>query len=112
MENGVFCFLIACLLVGWLMVALICGMIGKACAKNRGRGDDGFMLGFWLGPLGVILAMFLPEERKAMEAGKQGAPVTRNVALREDPMVAWERQERAKTVLEVPAHLRGRKLDD
>lgn len=43
-----------------LVISVIFGMIGRACADSRNRGRAGFWLGFILGPLGCLLAMFLP----------------------------------------------------
>jgi hypothetical protein len=47
------------LLLG-LVWALVCGGLGYACGAGRGRGGAGFMLGIFLGPLGWLLALFLP----------------------------------------------------
>lgn len=54
-QSGAFAGLLFC-----LVVALIFGVIGRACAAGRNRGRAGFWLGFLFGPLGCILAIFLP----------------------------------------------------
>jgi hypothetical protein len=41
----------------------VCGLLGYAVGSNRGRGGDGAALGFFLGPFGVIGAMFLGDKR-------------------------------------------------
>lgn len=43
-----------------LLISLLFGTIGRACAASRNRGRAGFWLGFLLGPLGCLLAIFLP----------------------------------------------------
>jgi hypothetical protein len=50
--------------MAWLVVlipiALVCGMLGMAIGDRRGQGNVGFALGALLGPLGLLLALFLP----------------------------------------------------
>jgi len=43
-----------------VVVALVCGAVGAACGSSRRRPTAGFWLGFFLGPLGCALALFLP----------------------------------------------------
>jgi uncharacterized membrane protein YeaQ/YmgE (transglycosylase-associated protein family) len=98
-------------LLAWLILCFVCGAIGGMCAENRGRGPAGFLLGFLLGPLGIVLALFLPEDRKAIEAGKPGRPVkrVRPEYKKRDPIEEFEERERAKKAFEeVPEHLRGK----
>jgi hypothetical protein len=41
---------------------LLCGCLGAWIACQRGRsGLEGFIVGFLLGPLGLIIEMFLPQ---------------------------------------------------
>jgi hypothetical protein len=46
----------------WLVVGLICALVGMGLAVSRGRGAAGFFLGFFFGPFGWLLALLLPEE--------------------------------------------------
>lgn len=90
--------------------------VATAVGSSRGRAGAGFLCGLFLPGIGIIVALFLPPpldfQRRQIES--QDAPVQRKrkMPLKEDPMLAWERQQRANEVLEVPEHLRGRKLDD
>jgi DNA-directed RNA polymerase subunit RPC12/RpoP len=47
---------------------LICGLIAGYLYRNRGRSElIGFLGGLLLGPLGIILALVTPFDKKAME---------------------------------------------
>lgn len=46
-DAGLFLF--------WIFGSLICGMIGAAIGKQKGTAVGGALLGFLLGPLGIIL---------------------------------------------------------
>ena len=50
------------LVFGIVVGAFACGGIGYAIGLNRGRGTAGFWLGFILGPIGCLAALFLPKE--------------------------------------------------
>lgn len=43
-----------------LAVAFLFAVIGAACGASRGRTGAGAVLGLFLGPLGWLLALFLP----------------------------------------------------
>jgi hypothetical protein len=106
MEDDFFLFLIG----GQVVMTLLAWMIGA----SRGRGAAGFLCGFLLGPLGVIIALFLPkgEEEKSR---KPGAPVSRQrrMPVMQDPIEEFEARERARRAFEeTPTHLRGRRVDD
>ena len=45
-----------------IVVASICACIGMFIGRTRGRGTAGFWLGFFLGPIGWIIALLLPRE--------------------------------------------------
>ncbi len=86
--------------------SFVMSLLGLWIGASRGRAGAGFLCGFLLGPLGVILTLFLPEVPKESGARKRSLP------RKPDPLEAWETQERTKVVPPVPAHLRGRRLDD
>ena len=92
---------------------IFCSLLGLVIGASRGRAGAGFLCGFLLGPLGVIIALFLPKEENT-EGRKPGSPTKRKRVMPTtiDPLEAWEAKERAKTVLEVPEHLRGHLEDD
>ena len=46
-------------LCGWFFVAFFCAAIGAAFAREKGRTIDGVLLGFLLGPLGILCCFFL-----------------------------------------------------
>jgi hypothetical protein len=97
-SSGVF-------LSGWMMVALVAAMVGE----SRGRAGAGFLCGLLLGPLGIVVALFLPREDPAPpRGGRQGFPpdaVPRNPgSWRPDPVDEWEAKEKARTVIKHPGH--------
>jgi hypothetical protein len=97
-------------LIGMLFACFFCGILGGIIGEGRGRGGAGFMCGFMLGPLGVIIALLLPREEKRPAAI---APVQKKrVAVMPDQVELWEARERNKKVLQVPEHLRGRRVDE
>jgi uncharacterized membrane protein YfcA len=48
--------------------ALVCGVIGYFIGKSKGRPGAGFVLGFFLGFLGWIIAAVVPKTRHRKEA--------------------------------------------
>jgi hypothetical protein len=46
-----------------LVVSFICALWGGAVAIKKDRIFDGFLLGLFLGPIGIFLAAFLLEKR-------------------------------------------------
>ncbi len=48
------------ILVGWIVVAIVCGLFGGVIGRQKGQGSLGFWLGFFLGPIGVLVAVLLP----------------------------------------------------
>jgi len=86
---------------------------GLIVGAKRGRAGAGFLCGFVLGPVGVVASLFLPKGEKE-QIRPPGSPVKRSRAMpvKVDPLEAWEAKERAKTLLEVPEHLRGKKFED
>ncbi len=57
-------------IVELLVVAVICAVIGEAIGKPRGRRDLGGVLGFFLGPIGllIIACMSKTDEARVQEA--------------------------------------------
>jgi hypothetical protein len=52
----------------YFIVWLVCGFICSVIAGNKGRSSGWFFLmGFILGPLGIILALVLPRNEKQIE---------------------------------------------
>jgi hypothetical protein len=87
---------------------LLCAWLGKVVGGMRGQAELGLLLGLLLGPLGVLVAVVLPESR----GGGGPAAGKREHVARRDPMAEWEAAERAKTPLPVPEHLRGKRVED
>ena len=50
------------LFVWWLIVVILCGLVGIALGSTVGRKVAGFWLGFLLGPIGWIIVFLLPRE--------------------------------------------------
>lgn len=103
MEDFVFLFVL-------LVVMAISGMIGSSLGKPKGNESVGGLLGAFFGPLGWVLAAVMEDKRQKLP----GVPVKRERAeyKKPDPIKEFEARERAKKVLEVPDHLRGRKVDE
>jgi len=80
---------------GQVVMTLLAWVIGA----GRGRGAAGFFCGFLLGPLGVVLAFFLPEGKAKQQARRPGSPVKRDrrMPLRPDPLEEFEAAERRRT---------------
>lgn len=57
-----FLYLIVCIVVG-----LICGLIGDAISKNRNM-DGGFLWGFFLGVIGIIVVAVRPNDNQKVKA--------------------------------------------
>ena len=54
--------------LGILIFWVICGLLAGYLYRNRGRSEfAGFLGGFVLGPLGIILALVTPVDKRAME---------------------------------------------
>lgn len=52
----------------YLIVWIICSLIGWMIGSSRGRGGAGFALGLLIGPLGVIIAFFLKPNTDKIES--------------------------------------------
>lgn len=52
-------------LLVWLGLWAGSGFIGYLCARKRGRGTAGFVLGILLGPIGWVIALLLPADERA-----------------------------------------------
>ena len=51
-----------------LILWALCGLIGYVVLKNKGRdGCAGFLLGFFLGPIGLVIALVLKPDHRALE---------------------------------------------
>ena len=89
MDEEVLLFVIG----GSVVMTLLGWMIGA----SRGRPGAGLMCGLLLGPLGVILSLFLPAG-ESPEVRKPGAPVkrARRIPVKQDPFEEFEEQERRK----------------
>ena len=49
--------------LGWLMSALLCGIIGYVVGTQKGNGGLGFVLGFFLLAIGILVAVLLQDNR-------------------------------------------------
>lgn len=56
------------MIVVYLMIGLLCGAIAIPIAQAKGReGGSGFLLGFLLGPIGILIVAILSPNTKALE---------------------------------------------
>lgn len=99
------------LIFGLLAVGAVFGVIGALVAGTKGNGGAGFLLGFLLGPIGILIAMLIPASEKkaawrcpycrgALPDGKVsrcvhcGGMFTRKAFSNPvDPVDAWEARE-------------------
>jgi MFS family permease len=90
-------------LMGGLVGLLVCGFIGYAVGDTRKQGGLGFLLGFLLGPLGILVAVLLPKKEapKAQRWQEKQARKYR-AAPATDPVEEWEVRERAKRAFTAP----------
>jgi uncharacterized membrane protein YeaQ/YmgE (transglycosylase-associated protein family) len=51
-----------------MVVAVICGGIGMVVANTKGNAAPGFFLGVLMGPVGILIAMLLPENSSSKRA--------------------------------------------
>lgn len=65
-------------IVAWLLGFVLSGIIGKYCGAPKGNQRVGFWLGFFLGPLGWILAALIgPSGPKCPACGAGTVPGAR-----------------------------------
>ena len=50
-----------------LAIWIILAMVGFYIGNNKGRGSEGFFLGLILGPLGLLIAIFMKPKAKSLE---------------------------------------------
>lgn len=87
-----------------LLIWVLCGLVAAFVGDRRGRLRAGFVCGLFLGPLGILAALFLQKDQKQLAATagpvkrRPGEPVkrVRMMPIQQDPLEAWEAQERAK----------------
>lgn len=54
--------------MGFILLWLLCGVAGGVILSNKGRsGVGGFALGFLLGPIGLVIAVFMKADQPALE---------------------------------------------
>jgi hypothetical protein len=51
------------LLVAAFVLFLLLGLLGAVVGRMRRHGVAGFWLGFLLGPIGIVVAALLPDDR-------------------------------------------------
>jgi len=54
----------------WVVVWIICGVLGGMIGSGKGKKGMGWALGLILGPIGVIILAFIPEDTKLVEQAK------------------------------------------
>ena len=59
---------------GWLAAGVVFGCIGAWAAGTKGNGSAGLVLGFLLGPLGLLIAMLIPAKPGATVPGGTSRP--------------------------------------
>lgn len=88
------------ILVVWIGGGILFSILGWMIGDSRGRPGAGFLCGFLLGPLGCVIALFLPKETAAGPARRRrpGQPTARErrMPVKADPLEEWEAREKAK----------------
>ena len=103
-------------------------MIGLAIGNSKGRPGFGMAMAFFLGPIGWLIAAIADDKRpkcrhcrgplpslmvsRCMHCGGQIRYEKAVDMAMMDPIDEWDAREKAKTILPVPEHLRGRRLDE
>lgn len=85
----------------WLGLWIGCLMVGYSIGAARGRAGAGVLCALILGPLGLIVAMFLPKDQSGLadadrkKGRKPGQPTQRHRTTFKaaDPIEAWEKRE-------------------
>ena len=54
--------------MGFLVVLIVSVILGVMIGSSKGKGGAGFALGLFLGPLGVIIALFMKPDTEKVEA--------------------------------------------
>lgn len=78
---------IATIVAACVVAAIICAMFGWAVGETRRRPGFGFLLGLFLGPIGVLTAVLLPEPTSEAHHGTEPQP-QRTARLKTAPPVA------------------------
>lgn len=58
--------------IGLLVIALICGIIGGLIGSTKGRTTAGFWWSFFLGIIGIVIALFLKPADKSLLISPRG----------------------------------------
>jgi hypothetical protein len=89
--EGEGAFLIGAL-IGWIVVIVAAWMVGE----SRGRPGAGFLCGLVLGPLGIVVALFLQREKSPESKRPPGSPTRRErrMPVKRDPLEEWEEKQR------------------
>jgi len=53
--------------MGWVVFWIICGIAGGVIGSNKGKKGTGFALGLLLGPIGLIICIFMKPDTMAVE---------------------------------------------
>lgn len=72
----------------YVIVAVICGIAGAAMLSRFGKGDEGFLIGFLLGPIGLIIAWTMRDNAKFDATARSVSPTGSGRDERECPFCA------------------------
>lgn len=103
-------------------------LIGWAIGNSKGRPGFGMVMAFFLGPIGWLIAAIADDKRpkcrhchgplpdrmvnKCLHCGGQIRCERAAEMEAIDPIDEWDAREKSKTILPVPEHLRGRRIDE
>ena len=76
----------------WIVMGVICGLIGQAIGKKKGRGSDGFWLGLILGVIGLVCVALMKPSERALVAQRAEQMRIDDLARQQ---LAWQPQEQS-----------------
>lgn len=82
------------MLESWIIWWAVCVAVSTLVGVSRGQSASGFVWGFFLGPIGILVVLFLPNKRREARRLERQAVVDQQTALLRQTLAAQEEQIR------------------